>query len=87
MAFLRISLFVFLVLAVAHLLVAMLQRARKARALEDEWLEAGQPGPRAEFVEQGMAPLEKALKQRLIWGVYAFPAALSVVLAVLTNWD
>ncbi len=87
MAFLRVSLFVFLALAVAHLLAAMLQRTSKARALEADWLEAGQPGPLDEYVAAGMVPLEKELKRRLLWGVYGFPAALTVALAILTNWD
>jgi hypothetical protein len=87
MAFLRISLFVFLILAVVHIVVAMIQRQRKAQALEDDWLEAGQPGPLKDYVTAGMAPLEKELKRRLVWGVYVFPAALTLALAVLTNWD
>ncbi|MEM9395732.1 MAG: hypothetical protein AAGA38_17885 [Pseudomonadota bacterium] len=87
MAFLRVSLFVFMALAVAHLLAAMLQRSRKARALEADWLDAGQPGSLDEYLAAGMVPLEKELKRRLIWGVYGFPAALTVALAILTNWD
>lgn len=87
MAFLRISLFVFLAVAVVHVLAAMLQRSQKARTLEQDWLEAGQPGPLDEYVAAGMVPLEKELKKRLIWGVYGFPLALTVALAILTNWD
>lgn len=87
MAFLRVSLFVFLALAVVHVLVAMIQRAQKARALEDAWLDAGQPGPLDEYVTAGMVPLEKELKRRLIWGVYGFPVVLTLALAILTNWD
>lgn len=87
MAFLRISLFVFLIVAVAHIVLAMLQRSRKAHALEQDWIEAGQPGPLNDYVEAGMIPLEKDLRRRLIWGVYAFPAVLTLALAILTNWD
>ncbi|MDJ0858556.1 MAG: hypothetical protein QNI90_00200 [Dinoroseobacter sp.] len=87
MPFLRVSLFVFLALAIAHLIAAMLQRSQKARALEADWLEAGQPGPLDEYITAGMVPLEKDIKRRLIWGVYGFPAALTVALAILTNWD
>ncbi|WP_425091711.1 hypothetical protein [Tropicimonas sp. S265A] len=87
MAFLRISLFVFLAVAVVHILLAMLQRWRKSQELEQDWLDAGQPGPLKDYVTAGMAPLEKDLKRRLVWGVYVFPALLTVALAVLTNWD
>ncbi|ABV94752.1 hypothetical protein Dshi_3019 [Dinoroseobacter shibae DFL 12 = DSM 16493] len=78
---------VFMVLAVAHIVAAMLQRSRKSAELERRWIEEGQPGTWAAYEKEGLAPLERSLRQRLIWGVYAFPAALVGMLAILTNWD
>lgn len=87
MAVARVGLIVFLVLAVAHILAAMLQRSRASADLERRWIEEGQPGDWATYEKDGLAPLERTLRQRLIWGVYAFPAGLVGLLAILTNWD
>lgn len=87
MAVARVGLMVFMVLAVAHILAAMLQRSRKSAELERRWRDEGQPVAWEAYHKEGLAPLEASLKQRLIWGVYGFPAALVVMLAFLTNWD
>ncbi|MEM1079093.1 MAG: hypothetical protein AAGI09_11235 [Pseudomonadota bacterium] len=87
MAVLRVGLLVFMVLAVAHILVAMLQRSRKSAELEERWLAEGRPGTWEAFEKDGLAALERSLRQRLIWGVYAFPVAVIGLLALLTNWD
>jgi len=87
MAVARVGLIVFLVLAVAHILAAMLQRSQKAAELERQWLAEGQPTDWESYQKAGMEPLERSLRQRLIWGVYAFPVGLVGLLAILTNWD
>jgi hypothetical protein len=87
MAVARVGLIVFLVLAVAHILAAMLQRSRKSAELQRRWIEEGQPSSWETYEKEGLAPLERSLRQRLIWGVYAFPAGLVGLLAILTNWD
>lgn len=87
MAVARVGLLVFMVLAVAHILVAMLQRSRMSAELEKRWRAEGCPGDWSAYEQNGLAPLERSLRQRLIWGVYAFPAAVIAMLALLTNWD
>lgn len=83
----RVGLFVILGLLVVHILVASFQRTRKAAELEDQWVAAGQPMPWAAYRKEGMARLEKSLRQRLVYGVYVVPTTIIVLLALLTNWD
>lgn len=87
MAVARVGVIVFMVLAVAHIVIGMLQRSRKTAELERRWLEEGQPNDWATYEKEGLAPLEQQLRQRLIWGVYAFPVGLTAMLALLMNWD
>lgn len=87
MAVIRVGLFVVLGLLFIHVMVASVQRGRRAAALEAEWLEAGQPVPWETYRKTGMAALEKSLKQRLIYGVYVVPTTIILLLTLLTNWD
>jgi hypothetical protein len=84
---LRVGLFVILGLLFAHIVVASVQRSRKAGALEEAWVEEGQPVPWDDYCKRGMEPLEKSLRQRLIYGVYVVPTTIIVLLTLLSNWD
>lgn len=84
---LRVGLFVIMGLLVAHIVAASVQRARRARALEDAWVDEGQPIPWKDYLKRGMEPLEKSLRQRLIYGVYVVPSTIIVMLTLLSNWD
>jgi len=84
---LRVGLFVILGLLFAHIVVASVQRSRKAGELEGAWVEEGQPMPWDDFRKRGMQSLEKSLRQRLIYGVYVVPTTIIVLLTLLSNWD
>ena len=84
---LRVGLFVILGLLFAHIVVASVQRSRKAGELEETWVEEGQPTPWDDFRKSGMQQLEKSLRQRLIYGVYVVPTTIIVLLTLLSNWD
>lgn len=85
-ALLRLLLFGFIVLSVIYLLVRIYARSLRREALEKEFDQGGQPGPRQDFIDRGMARYEVSLRRRLLWLVYIIPMVLMAVTIYLVNY-
>lgn len=60
-------------------------RTRRREKLEADWREKENAGSLEAFVKDGLDAYERALKRKLIWGVYVLPSCALVVLVYLTS--
>jgi hypothetical protein len=62
-------------------------RAAQRERLEQEWEEAGRPGPRDVFVDEGMERRRFELQRRLLLGVYVVPFAVVALVIYFSNYS
>lgn len=82
-AFLRFFIPLLIVQTAVYAFLAISARLRQRRRLQAEWEEAGQPGARDDFVDQGMDVYEDTLRYKLLLAIYVVPW---VVLATIVYW-
>lgn len=85
-ALIRLALFAFVGLSVIYILVRIYARSLRREALEKQFDRGGIPGPRQEFIDNGLARYEHSLRRRLLWLVYIIPMVLMAVTIYLVNY-
>jgi hypothetical protein len=79
--------FILLVVAtIAYVCLWYYLRAAQRERLEQAWEEAGRPGSRELFVQEGLDSERYALRRRLLLGVYVVPFAIVAVVVYIANY-
>lgn len=61
-------------------------RAKRREKLTASWEEAGRPGDRDAYVQNGLADYEHSLRRKLIWGVYVVPFTAIALIIYFVNF-
>jgi hypothetical protein len=62
-------------------------RAAQRERLAQEWEEAGRPGSREVFIDEGMERRRFELQRRLLLGVYVIPFAVVALVIYFSNYS
>jgi hypothetical protein len=84
--FVRVLLVSLVALTIVYACLLFYGRARQTEKLEEAWLAAGQPHPRAEHVDEKLETYTTGLRRKLIWGVYVVPLCGISVFMYLSNF-
>ncbi|RVV96969.1 hypothetical protein EKE94_16320 [Mesobaculum littorinae] len=82
----RLAVLGFLALSVLYWLVSLYSRSIRRERLERAWEEAGRPGPRETFVEDGLRAYDGSVRRKLILLVYVVPPLVVLAVIYLTNF-
>lgn len=90
MAFVRLIVFLFIILSLVYGMVWLYSRSVRKERLEKEW-EAenpgGDPAAREAYVDEGMADYHSSIRPKLILLVYIVPTLLVIAGLIFTNWN
>ena len=74
-------------LTIIFFCLAWYSRSVRREKLEQQFDQGAEhPGPREQFIEDGLKAYEGSLRAKLIWGVYVIPILLVVVMIYVTNF-
>lgn len=83
-AFLRLTLILFVVLTVLYLAVSIYARSLARERLEKRWDQGRGKGSRAHFIRLGLRQYQQSARAKLLLGIYILPmAAVAIVIYVL----
>ncbi|RBI73532.1 hypothetical protein DQW77_09040 [Roseovarius sp. TE539] len=86
LALARLVVIGFVVLSVLYVVLSLWSRSVRRRKLLRQWEEAGRPGDRERFVEEGLAEYDDSIRRKLILGVYVVPVCIVVAIIYFTNF-
>lgn len=84
---LRLAIIGLFLLTIIFFCLAWYSRSVRREKLEKQFDQGAEhPGPREQFIEDGLKAYEGSLRAKLIWGVYVIPILLVVVTLYITNF-
>lgn len=86
LALMRLLIFGLIVLTLLYLGILWYSKSQRRKKMEYDWEEAGRPGDREAYIEEGMAQYQHSLRRRLIWLVYIVPVTTVAVVIYMTNF-
>lgn len=82
----RLLIIGFVLCTLLYVALSFYSRARRREKLTASWEEAGRPGDRDTYVQDGLAEYEGSLKRKLIWGVYVIPFSAIALIIYFINF-
>lgn len=82
----RLLIIGFVLCSLLYFALYFYSRARQREKLNADWEEAGRPGDREAYVQDGLSEHEGGLKRRLFWGVYVVPFSAIALIIYFTNF-
>lgn len=74
-------------LSIVYICLSWFSRSVRREKLEKQFDQGDEhPGPRKQFIEDGLKAYEGSLRRKLIWGVYIIPIILVVVMIYVMNF-
>lgn len=91
MGLVRLVIFGFIGLSVIYFTVSIYARSLRRENLENDWAE-NHPGEdespaRDTYIDEGMARYNAGIRPKLLLAIYVVPAALVILVLILTNWN
>lgn len=87
LGFLRLGLFLFIVMLAVYLVLSGWSRGVRRDELAAEWDDEIQTGDRDEFIRLGLLEHSRSLRRRLILGVFIIPYFVIAVLVYVMNFQ
>ncbi|MEM9319318.1 MAG: hypothetical protein AAGA70_09965 [Pseudomonadota bacterium] len=81
----RVAILVIGVLTFFYVCAFFYLREGQKMRLEEEWVGAGRPGSREDWVAERLRPFADRTLRRLVLWIYALPISLLVLVVALTN--
>lgn len=83
----RLSVIGLFFLTIIYICLSWYSRSVRRERLEKQFDEGAEhPGPREQFINDGLKAYEGSLRRKLIWGVYVIPVILVVAMIYVTNF-
>jgi len=82
----RLILVMLVVSSIVYVSLWFYLRAAQTERLEQDWEDAGRPGPRDAYIREGLERRALTTRRRLLLGVYVVPILLVTTLVYLTNY-
>lgn len=83
---LRLAVIGLFFLTIIYICLSWYSRSVRREKLEKRFDEGSEhPGPRDQFIEDGLRSYESSLRRKLIWGVYVVPVAVVFVIIYVMN--
>lgn len=82
----RLLIIGFVLCTILYFALSYYGRSQQRAKLRDSWENAGRPGDRETYVNDGLAEYEGSLRRKLIWGVYVVPFSLIALIIYFVNF-